>query len=93
MRGQFIFCFTDQETQKEIVLEQVSSLMPLHLGHRTSLYFTDQETQDGNILRGTTNMWVRSDTHLFYKAQDPFSRLSKSPKTFPLESVLCGYTM
>ena len=40
---------------------------------RTSLCFTDQETQEENVLGGPTPFWVGSYTsYLLYKVQDPF---------------------
>ena len=51
---------------------------------RTSLSFTDQETQEENVLSGPTPFWVRSYTsYLLYKVQDPFSACgSPMAKTF-----------
>ena len=41
---------------------------------RTSLCFTDQETQKENVLRGPTPLWVSTYTsYLLHKVQDPFS--------------------
>ena len=41
---------------------------------RTSLFFTDQETQEENMLSGPTPLWVSSYTsYLLCKVQDPFS--------------------
>ena len=41
---------------------------------RTSLCFTDQETQEENVLSGPTHLWVGTYTsYLLYKLQDPFS--------------------
>ena len=44
---------------------------------RTSLCFTDQETQEENVLGAPTPLWVGSYTsYLLYKAQDLFSTCS-----------------
>ena len=46
---------------------------------RTSLCFTDQETQEENVLGGPTPFWVSSYTsYLLYKVQDPFSPCRQS---------------
>ena len=46
---------------------------------RTSLCFTDQETQEENVLGGPTPLWVSSYTsYLLYKVQDPFSACRQS---------------
>ena len=46
---------------------------------RTSLCFTDQETQEENVLGGPTPLWVSSYTnYLLYKVQDPFSTCRQS---------------
>ena len=45
----------------------------------TSLCFTDQQTQEENVLCGPTSLWVTSYTsYLLYKVQDPFSTCSES---------------
>ena len=52
---------------------------------RTSLCFTDKETQEENVLAGTTPLWVSAYTgYLLYKVQDPFSacRQSHCQKSF-----------
>ena len=50
----------------------------LSLG-RTSLCFTDQETQEENVLRGPTPLWVSTYTsYLLYKVQDLFSACRQS---------------
>ena len=52
---------------------------------RTSLCFTDKETQEENVLAGTTLLWVSAYTgYLLYKVQDPFSacRQSHCQKSF-----------
>ena len=46
---------------------------------RTSLCFTDQETQEENVLSGPTPFWFSSYTsYLLYKVQDPFSACRQS---------------
>ena len=46
---------------------------------RTSLCFTDQETQKENVLSGPTPLWVSTYTsYLLYKVQDPFSACRQS---------------
>ena len=46
---------------------------------RTSLCFTDQETQEENVLGGPTPLWVSTYTsYLLYKVQDPFSACRQS---------------
>ena len=46
---------------------------------RTSLRFTDQETQEENVLGGPTFLWVSSYTsYLLYKVQDPLSACRQS---------------
>ena len=55
---------------------------------RTSLCFTDQETQEENLLGGPTPLWVSTYTsYLLYKVQDPFSacRQSHSHNVFSLQ--------
>ena len=53
-------------------------LLPIFL-ERTSLCFTDQETQEENVLGGPTPLWVSSYTsYLLYKVQDPFSACRQS---------------
>ena len=53
---------------------------------RTSLCFTDQETQEENVLGGPTPLWIGSYTsYLLYKAQDLFSACMQTvpwPKHF-----------
>ena len=52
---------------------------------RTSLCFTDQETQKENVLSGPTPLWVSTYiSNLLYKVQDPFSayRQPYGQKTF-----------
>ena len=45
----------------------------------TSLCFTDQQTQEENVLGGPTPLWVSSYTnYLLYKVQDPFSACGQS---------------
>ena len=45
----------------------------------TSLCFTDQETQEENVLGGPTPLWVSTYTsYLLYKVQDPFSACRQS---------------
>ena len=45
----------------------------------TSLCFTDQETQEENVLGGPTPLWVSTYTsYLLYKVQDPFSACRES---------------
>ena len=45
----------------------------------TSLCFTDQETQEKNVLGGPTPLWVSIYTsYLLYKVQDPFSACRQS---------------
>ena len=52
---------------------------PLLLLGRTSLCFTDQETQEENLLGGPTPLWVSTYTsYLLYKVQDPFSACKQS---------------
>ena len=47
---------------------------PLQFLVRTSLCFTDQETQEEHTLGGPTPLWVSTYTsYLLYKVQDPFS--------------------
>ena len=51
----------------------------------TSLCFTDQETQEEDVLGGPTPLWVSTYTsYLLYKVQDPFSacRQSNGQNTF-----------
>ena len=51
----------------------------LHFLERTSLCFTDQETQKENVLGGPTPLWVSTYTsYLLYKVQDPFSTCRQS---------------
>ena len=53
----------------------------LHFLERTSLCYTDQETQEGNVLGGTTPLWGSYYTsYLLYmeKVQDPFSACRQS---------------
>ena len=46
---------------------------------RTSLCFTDQETQEENVLVGPTPLWVSTYTsYLLYKVLDPFSECKQS---------------
>ena len=46
---------------------------------RTSLCFTDQETQEENVAGGPTPLWIRSYTgYLLYKVQDPISACRQS---------------
>ena len=46
---------------------------------RTSLCFTDLETQEENVLGGPTRLWVSTYTsYLLYKVQDPFSACRQS---------------
>ena len=46
---------------------------------RTSHCFTDQETQEENVLGGPTSFWISSYTsYLLYKVQDPFSPCRQS---------------
>ena len=46
---------------------------------RTSLCFTDQETQEENVLGGPTPLWASSYArYLLYKVQDPFSTCRQS---------------
>ena len=46
---------------------------------RTSLRFTDQESQKENVLSGPTPLWVSSYTsYRLYKVQDPFSACRQS---------------
>ena len=46
---------------------------------RTSLCFTDQDTQEENVLGGPTPLWVSTYTsYLLYKVQDPFSACRQS---------------
>ena len=46
---------------------------------KTSLCFTDQETQEENLLGGPTPLWVSAYTsYLLYKVQDPFSACRQS---------------
>ena len=46
---------------------------------RTSLCFTDQETQEENVLSGPTPLWVGIYTSYFlYKVQDPFRACRQS---------------
>ena len=48
--------------------------LSFHFWGRTSLCFTDQETQEENVHGGPTPLWVSSYTsYLLYKVQDPFS--------------------
>ena len=54
----------------------------------TSLCFTDQETQEENLLGGPTPLWFSTyNSYLLYKVQDPFSacRQSHSHNVFPLQ--------
>ena len=45
----------------------------------TSLCFTDQQTQEENVLRGPTSLWVSTYTsYLLYKVQYPFSACRQS---------------
>ena len=105
--GRTGLCLTDQETQKRMCLmDQLpcgSVLTPaiscskfkIHLAHadspmaktvffsiffgRTSLCFTDQETQKENVLDGPTPLWVSTYTsYPLYKVQDPFSACRQS---------------
>ena len=58
---------------------------------RTGLCFTDQETQEENVLRGPTHLWVGTYTsYLLYKVQDLFSacRQSCSQNNFSSSSML-----
>ena len=46
---------------------------------RTSLCFTDQQTQEENVLSGPTPLWVGTYTsYLLYKLQDPFNTSRQS---------------
>ena len=46
---------------------------------RTSLCFTDQKTQEENVLGRPTPLWISSYTsYLLYKVQDPFSACRQS---------------
>ena len=46
---------------------------------RSRLCFTDQETQEENVLGGPTPLWVSTYTsYLLYKVQDPFSACRQS---------------
>ena len=46
---------------------------------RTSLCFTNQETQEENMLGGPAPLWVKTYTsYLLYKVQDPFSTCRQS---------------
>ena len=52
---------------------------PLQIFERTSLCFTDQETQEENTHGGPTPLWVSTYTsYLLYKVQDPFSACRQS---------------
>ena len=52
---------------------------PLQILGRTSLCFTDQETQEENRHGGPTPLWVSTYTsYLLYKVQDPFSACRQS---------------
>ena len=56
----------------------------------TSLCFTDQETQEENVLGGPTPLWVSTYTsYLLCKVQDPFStcRQSHGQNIFPYYSI------
>ena len=51
----------------------------LNFLERTSLCFTDQETQEQNVLGGPTPSWVSTYTsHPLYKVEDPFSACRQS---------------
>ena len=58
----------------------------------TTICFTDQETQEENMLGGPTPLWVSTYTsYLLYKVQDPFSTCRQSwPKHF--FSPILGWT-
>ena len=51
----------------------------IHILGRTSLCFTDQETQEESVLGGPTPLWVSTYTsYLLYKVPDPFSACRQS---------------
>ena len=50
-----------------------------HIFGRTSLCFTDQETQEEKVLGGPTPLWASTYTsYLLYKVPDPFSTCRQS---------------
>ena len=53
--------------------------LSFHFCRRSSLCFTDQETQEENVHGGPTPLWVSTYTnYLLYKVQDPFSACRQS---------------
>jgi len=60
---------------------------------RLILCFTDQETQEENMLSGPTPFWVSTYTsYLLYKVQDPFSPCRQSPGQSIYFEVFSGRT-
>ena len=60
---------------------------------RTSLCFTDQKTQEENVLGGPNPLWVSAHTsYLLYKAHDPFSTGRQSHGQTRLVFLFLGRT-
>ena len=67
--------------------------LSLHFFVRTSLCFTDQETQEENVLGGPNPLWVSAYTsYLLYKAHDPFSTGRQSHGQTRLVFLFLGRT-
>ena len=96
--GQFLHPISPVQSSRSIKHMQTVQLflnriliLSRQFGCKSSLCFTDQETQEENFRVESAPLWASSYTHLLYKAQDPFSLIMKTVQSFlNIILILCG---